>query len=228
MMPPLIRIAHSRWNELPEDELLANGYAILTRSTAAGVDAFVKQGRSLCLFFQGHPEYDARALLREYRRDLGRFLRHERETCRSPPHGYFAERAKPLLDDFQQRALADRRDGLMEHFPLVALNECILAAPRSPARSFCPPADARSLSAVATAQAGESRAISATPSRQRMPRSCHSCSRRRCSTRWEPRRGMARTAARCCWRCRWCRCQWECSQCLRSPRWADDRPGRSR
>ena len=36
---------------------------------------FVKQTRSLFIFFQGHPEYEETTLLREYRRDVGRFLR---------------------------------------------------------------------------------------------------------------------------------------------------------
>jgi homoserine O-succinyltransferase len=50
---------HSRWNEIPEEALLACGYRVLTRSEDAGVDAFVKQRNSLFVFFQGHPEYDA-------------------------------------------------------------------------------------------------------------------------------------------------------------------------
>ena len=80
---------HSRWNEIPEDALLACGYRVLTRSEDAGVDAFVKQRKSLFVFFQGHPEYDAMTLLLEYRRDIGRFLRGERETYPPMPQGYF-------------------------------------------------------------------------------------------------------------------------------------------
>jgi homoserine O-succinyltransferase len=66
-LPRHTQVAHSRWNELPLDALAAHGYIILTRSSEGGVDAFVKERKSLALFFQGHPEYDARALLREYR-----------------------------------------------------------------------------------------------------------------------------------------------------------------
>ena len=69
---------HSRWNGLDEDELAAKGYLTLTRSDRAGVDIFVKEAGSLQVFLQGHPEYDADTLAREYRRDLLRFLRGRR------------------------------------------------------------------------------------------------------------------------------------------------------
>ena len=69
--------ADPRVADLPEARLLENGYRMLTRSAAAGVDAFVKKqdGGSLFAYFQGHPEYDTDSLLREYRRDVGRFRR---------------------------------------------------------------------------------------------------------------------------------------------------------
>jgi homoserine O-succinyltransferase len=81
-------VPHSRWNDLCEDELKAAGYEILTRIDEAGVDAFVKQGKSLFVFLQGHPEYDADTLLREYRRDVKRFLRRESAVPPSLPNGY--------------------------------------------------------------------------------------------------------------------------------------------
>src|SRR5438477_4202129 len=77
--PERLRIPHSRWNDLRENELKAAGYDILRRCEDGEVDTFVKQGKSLFVFFQGHPEYDANTLLLEYRRDVKRFLRHETE-----------------------------------------------------------------------------------------------------------------------------------------------------
>src|SRR6185437_3300038 len=64
--PAHLRVPHSRHNGLDEAELSAAGYRILTRSATAGADIFARQERSLFLFFQGHPEYDATSLLREY------------------------------------------------------------------------------------------------------------------------------------------------------------------
>jgi len=116
-LPARVAIPHSRWNELREEELAAAGYRILTRSDAAGVDMFAREGSSLFIFFQGHPEYEARTLLGEYRRDLRRFLRGERETYPSIPHGYFDEPTTARLAAFRQRALAERHEALIESFP---------------------------------------------------------------------------------------------------------------
>jgi homoserine O-succinyltransferase len=115
-----LRVPHSRWNELREDDLRAAGYDMLTRSPEAGVDMFVREGRSLFVFFQGHPEYDALSLLGEYRRDLGRFLRGERDTCPALPRGYFDDAAAARLEAFAARARADRREDLLAGFPADA------------------------------------------------------------------------------------------------------------
>jgi len=98
--------------------LLACGYRVLTRSEGAGVDAFVKQRKSLFVFFQGHPEYDAVTLLLEYRRDIGRFLRGERDTYPPVPHGYFDEETVQALTILREHALSDRREELLAEFPL--------------------------------------------------------------------------------------------------------------
>jgi homoserine O-succinyltransferase len=83
-----LQFPHSRWNDLRENELKAAGYDILTRIRDGGVDAFTKQGKSLFVFLQGHPEYEADTLLREYRRDVRRFLLGESEVLPSLPNGY--------------------------------------------------------------------------------------------------------------------------------------------
>jgi homoserine O-succinyltransferase len=116
--PNRLRMPHSRWNEIPEEALLACGYRVLTRSDDAGVDAFVKQRKSLFVFFQGHPEYEAVTLLLEFRRDIGRFLRGERDTYPSIPEGYFDEDTVHALTTLRQRALSDRREEVLAEFPL--------------------------------------------------------------------------------------------------------------
>ena len=115
--PGRLQMPHSRWNEVPEDALLACGYRVLTRSEDAGVDAFVKQRKSLFVFFQGHPEYDAVTLLLEYRRDVGRFLRGERDTYPPLPHGYFDEETVEALTSLQERSVSDRREERLAEFP---------------------------------------------------------------------------------------------------------------
>jgi homoserine O-succinyltransferase len=117
--PSRLRMPHSRWNEIPEEALLACDYRILTRSAGAGVDAFVKQLKSLFVFFQGHPEYEATTLLLEYRRDIGRFLRGERDTYPPMPQGYFDGDTGHALTALRERALSDRREQLLAEFPIA-------------------------------------------------------------------------------------------------------------
>jgi homoserine O-succinyltransferase len=116
-VPARLRMPHSRWNEIPEQALTTGGYRVLTRSEDAGVDAFVKQRKSVFVFFQGHPEYEADTLFREYRRDIGRFLRGERESYPSMPQGYFDEDTVEALTALRERALSDRRQELLADFP---------------------------------------------------------------------------------------------------------------
>ena len=112
-----LRMPHSRWNDIPEDALASCGYRVLTRSEDAGVDAFVRQRNSLFVFFQGHPEYEAPTLLLEYRRDIKRFLRRERETYPPMPRGYFDDGTVAALSAIRERALSDRREELLAEFP---------------------------------------------------------------------------------------------------------------
>ena len=111
----------SRWNEISENELTACGYSILTRAEEAGVDMFVKQRKSLFVFFQGHPEYETNTLLLEYRRDIGRYLRQERETYPPMPQGYFDANTANALTALQERALCDRREELLADFPTARI-----------------------------------------------------------------------------------------------------------
>jgi homoserine O-succinyltransferase/O-acetyltransferase len=113
-----VRFPHSRWNEVQATALTECGYVLLTVSADAGVDTFVKTKKnSLFVHFQGHPEYGAMTLLKEYRRDIKRFLRGERETYPSLPQGYFDTKATKLLMNFQRVVLSEPREELMTVFP---------------------------------------------------------------------------------------------------------------
>ena len=117
-----VRFPHSRWNEVQAGALTACGYTVLTQSANGGVDTFVKKKRqSLFLHFQGHPEYGAETLLKEYRRDIRRYLKRERDTYPTMPEGYFDFAGERLVADFRDVLLSDRREELMEGFPEAAL-----------------------------------------------------------------------------------------------------------
>ena len=120
------RFPHSRWNEVRDYALVARGYEILDKSADAGVNLFVKRRqRSLFVHFQGHPEYFTRTLLKEFRRDVRRYLTHERETYPTEPRGYFDVEASKLLNEFRQNAEANRLDDLIDVFPEAAVGEML-------------------------------------------------------------------------------------------------------
>jgi homoserine O-succinyltransferase len=119
-LPARWLVPHSRYNEVPEAALLARGYRILVRSDAAGADIFVDDTRAPFLFCQGHPEYDAHALLREYRRDVRQFLAFERDRYPAMPDRYFGAGVAALLDAFRVRAERARGIDMFAEFPLAA------------------------------------------------------------------------------------------------------------
>lgn len=82
-------VPHSRFNDIDTTLLLDAGYAIVSRlGDGPAADAFAKPvGRSAFLMLQGHPEYAADTLCREYRRDLRRWT--EGADCPAPPDNYF-------------------------------------------------------------------------------------------------------------------------------------------
>jgi homoserine O-succinyltransferase len=113
------RVPHSRYNDLPEATLISKGYSILSRSPEAGADIFVKQRQSLFIFLQGHPEYDAAALLREYRRDSARFIAGERDSYPQMPRGYFDEETRAALAAYEQQVLCATQRDPAPRFPTV-------------------------------------------------------------------------------------------------------------
>ncbi|WP_024509232.1 homoserine O-succinyltransferase [Bradyrhizobium sp. ARR65] len=122
-----LKIPHSRLNELREDELEGRGYQVLTRSQAAGVDIFIKQYQSRFIFFQGHPEYDALSLQREYMRDLARFLAGERDDYPAIPANYFDATTETRLASFERHAKAEREPTLAAELPGLTLRGDIAA-----------------------------------------------------------------------------------------------------
>jgi homoserine O-succinyltransferase/O-acetyltransferase len=112
-VPFRFKLPHSRWNGLPEDQLRARGYRILSRAEDAGADTFIKQFKSLFVFFQGHPEYEPNTLLLEYRRDVGRYLRGETEKYPLMPRGYFSEETQMALTALQRESALRSREELL-------------------------------------------------------------------------------------------------------------------
>jgi len=116
--PARIRTPHSRLNGVDEEALRDHGYQVLTRSADAGVDTFVRRGSSLMVFCQGHPEYDADTLLKEYSRDAGRFLCGRRGAQPTVPTGYLNRKTERAF-----AAVARRKPdpALMERYKSIVV-----------------------------------------------------------------------------------------------------------
>ncbi len=103
---PKVHMPHSRLNDLPSARLQSAGYTNLVESTEMNWTVAVKdQGDCTFVLVQGHPEYSTTSLLREYRRDLQRYLRDERPHVPSIPVGYLDAEGRRLLEGFESRVL---------------------------------------------------------------------------------------------------------------------------
>ena len=125
--PTPLKVSHSRLNEIVENDLVQAGYQVLTRSALAGVDVFTRQYASRFVFFQGHPEYDALSLQREYLRDVGRYLARERENYPHLPVSYFDAATEEKLARFEKRARHERHPALSNDLPALNLRADIAA-----------------------------------------------------------------------------------------------------
>lgn len=103
-------VPHSRYNEVGRDQFNEAGVPVLAES-AAGVHLAVSEDLFRMIFFQGHPEYDTVSLLKEYKREIGRFLNGHRDDYPPFPEHYFALRSQAVLDEYQERVVAAKNKG---------------------------------------------------------------------------------------------------------------------
>jgi len=113
-LPDVVRIPHSRVNDVPEAALLDAGYRVVVGTGCSGAGWSVaarEQGDSLFVLCQGHPEYGTLSLFREYRRDVRRCL-FGRGAVPYPrlPDGYLGEEAVETLTEFKRRGQARDTD----------------------------------------------------------------------------------------------------------------------
>lgn len=120
-LPPSLAVCHSRMNEVQASDLRAYGYEIISEANGGHVDAFAKTFGSNFWFLQGHPEYDADSLMREYRRDVGRYLNGIRDSYPDMPEGYFDATTTVRMENFRTLAERSRDMRLFESFPSVTL-----------------------------------------------------------------------------------------------------------
>ena len=109
---------HSHRFAVSREDMKAAGLTVLIDSEEAGVHLAVSPDTQRLVLFQGHPEYDAISLLKEYKREVQRFLTGNRQSYPPFPEHYFDERAKRRLDEYQRRVTeCDFEQSTLPAFP---------------------------------------------------------------------------------------------------------------
>ncbi|MBA2301731.1 MAG: homoserine O-succinyltransferase [Acidobacteria bacterium] len=98
-----VDVPHSRYNTITREQFVEAGFSILIESAEAGVHAAVSDDQFRRVYFQGHPEYDANSLLKEYRREVMRHFNGERDLPPFPEH-YLPDAAAASINRYLESA----------------------------------------------------------------------------------------------------------------------------
>jgi len=107
----LFDVPHSRFNEIGRAQFDAAGLRVLVESEEAGVHMAVSEDGFRLVFFQGHPEYDTVSLLKEYKREVNRFVTGQRADYPPFPERYIGLRDRAILTEHRDRILAALESG---------------------------------------------------------------------------------------------------------------------
>ena len=111
-------VPHSRWNKVTPEQFRAAGLKILVESDAVGAHLATSSDGLRFVFFQGHPEYDTVSLLKEYKREVLRFVHGASATFPPFPDHYFQTYEQAILREYRllvERSLSGGH--LMPEFP---------------------------------------------------------------------------------------------------------------
>ncbi len=112
-------LPHSRHNTVPVEAVKAAGYAVALQSEEVGWGVVTRTvGRSEVVLVQAHPEYDPSSLLREYSRDVRRYVDHQRDELPCLPRDCVADPDWDRLRELHERVVGgERHPGLVADFP---------------------------------------------------------------------------------------------------------------
>lgn len=110
-------VPHSRYNDISREQLEKAGLDVLVESDEGGVHMAVSPDKFRLIYFQGHPEYDTNSLLKEYRREVVRYLNGELHRPPQFPDNYFSAGAAKIAERFvRESEQALREDRLLPDF----------------------------------------------------------------------------------------------------------------
>lgn len=117
---------HSRYNDVSKEQLENAGLTVLVESEDSGVHLAVSPDQFRTVYFQGHPEYDAVSLLKEYKREISRFFNDTRDSKPRFPENFFDSTAAAIVTAFIDAAtLAKARGDELPPFPEAELTALV-------------------------------------------------------------------------------------------------------
>jgi len=115
---------HSRWNDVSREQLESAGLTVLAESAEVGVHLAVSADGFRTVYFQGHPEYHAISLLKEFKREVNRFINGELDSPPPHPQHYFSDAAVGIIEPFMNACQEALKNGdKTPEFPESALQK---------------------------------------------------------------------------------------------------------
>ncbi len=95
-------VPHSRWNAVYPEQFDKAGLPILATEIDDGcVHLATSEDGIRTVFFQGHPEYDTISLLKEFKREVLRFIAGELDVFPPFPEHYFGAFEQAVLNEYR-------------------------------------------------------------------------------------------------------------------------------
>src|SRR3990172_1751667 len=98
-------IPHSRFNDISRRQFEQARLGILAESEEAGVHLAVSEDGCRIVFFHVPPYYDAISLLKEYKREVGRYIRGEISEYPPTPVNYLTLQSTAILEEYRERVI---------------------------------------------------------------------------------------------------------------------------
>ena len=111
-------VPHSRWNSVFASQFNAAELQTLVTTNDGSVHLATSKDGFRTVFFQGHPEYDTVSLLKEYKREVTRFINRETDSLPPLPEHYLGQFEAAVLREYRYRIESARAsDAAMPAFP---------------------------------------------------------------------------------------------------------------
>jgi homoserine O-succinyltransferase/O-acetyltransferase len=104
-------VPHSRWNDVGSAQVRQAGLRVLVESLEGDFHLGTSADGIRMVFLQGHPEYDRTSLLKEYKREVHRYLAGEIAAIPPTPERYLPPSGARRARDYLEHAIAARDAG---------------------------------------------------------------------------------------------------------------------